>query len=207
MGMEDRGAHSDGELVRAIAAGDTGALKILYERHCPWMSVRLLRRWNDPGLVAEVVQDTFVAVWRGAGSFRNEGDVGGWLWGVAVRRLISRLRSHQHLGEVLVADVIGGAETSAEDRVLSSVEYGELGPALRRLSPEMRAVVQATVLDGFSAREASTLLGVCPGTVKTRLHRAKAQLRRDLTGDAQPSSPGRADLHLAPRTSAVTPIA
>jgi RNA polymerase sigma factor (sigma-70 family) len=180
MGMEDRAADSDVELLRAVSGGDTGALKVLYERHAGWMSVRLLRRCNDPGVVAEVLQDTFVAVWRGAAGFRGEGEVAGWLWGVAIRRLVSRLRAHRHPAEVLVAEVTGGNEMSVEERVLSGVEYGDLGAAVGRLSPEMRAVVQAMVLDGLSAREASTLLGVRPGTVKTRLHRAKAQLRRDL---------------------------
>jgi RNA polymerase sigma-70 factor, ECF subfamily len=178
--MQTPAQSSDTELVRAIASGDTGALKILYDRHAPWVSVRLRRRCNDQGLVAEVLQDTFVAVWRGASGFRGEGDVAGWLWGIAIRRLVSRLRSHRHVGEVLVAEVVGGDEMSVEERVLSGVEYGDLGAAVGRLSPEMRAVVQATVLDGLSTREASALLGIRPGTVKTRLHRAKAQLRRDL---------------------------
>jgi RNA polymerase sigma factor (sigma-70 family) len=178
--MQMGAPRSDEELVRAITSGDTGALKILYEGHAAWMSVRLSRRCNDPGVVAEVLQDTFVAVWRGAAGFRGDGDVAGWLWGIAIRRLVSRLRSHRHTGEVLVADVVGGDQMSVEEQVLSGVEYGDLGAAVGRLSPQMRAVVQATVLDGLSTRETSALLGIRPGTVKTRLHRAKAQLRREL---------------------------
>ena len=60
------------------------------------------------------------------------------------------------------------------------VEYGDLGTALDRLSPELRAVVQATVLDGLTTREAARLLGIPSGTVKTRMMRAKAQLREAL---------------------------
>jgi RNA polymerase sigma factor (sigma-70 family) len=179
--MEDRADRTDDALLRAVADGDTGALRILYERHAPWMSVRLVRRCNDEGVVAEVLQDTFVAVWRGAGGFRGEGEVPAWLWGVAIRRLVSRLRTRNRSWEVLVADIVGGSETSADELVLAGVEYGDLGAAVARLSPQMRAVVQATVLDGLTMREASRLLGVPQGTVKTRLHRAKAQLRRELT--------------------------
>jgi RNA polymerase sigma factor (sigma-70 family) len=179
--MEDRADRTDDALLRAVADGDTGALRILYERHAAWMSVRLVRRCNDEGIVAEVLQDTFVAVWRGASGFRAEGEVPAWLWGVAIRRLVSRLRTRNHSLEVLVADIVGGSETSADELVLAGVEYGDLGVALSRLSPQMRAVVQATVLDGLTMREASRLLGVPQGTVKTRLHRAKAQLRRELT--------------------------
>ena len=74
--------QTDVELLRAVADGDTGALRVLHERHSAWLTVRLLRRCNDRGLVAEVLQDTFVGVWRGAGSFRGEGKspdgCGGW---------------------------------------------------------------------------------------------------------------------------------
>ncbi|MDQ1614068.1 MAG: hypothetical protein QOJ60_7 [Actinomycetota bacterium] len=182
--MQDRAGHADrpdSELLLAVAGGDTGALAVLYDRHSPWMSVRLLRRCNDRDVVAEVLQDTFVAVWQGAGGFRGEGEVAGWLWGVAIRRLVSRLRRGPRDREVLVADVLAaGSERSVEERVLTGVEYGDLGAALAKLSPEMRAVVQATVLDGLTTREASRLLGVPRGTVKTRLHRAKAALRKEL---------------------------
>jgi RNA polymerase sigma-70 factor (ECF subfamily) len=64
--------------------------------------------------------------------------------------------------------------------VLLGVEYGDLAGALDRLSPELRAVVQATVLDGLTTREAGHLLGLPAGTVKTRMMRAKAQLREAL---------------------------
>ena len=178
--MGDRTEHSDAELLRAVAGGDTGALRVLHERHSAWLTVRLLRRCNDRELVAEVLQDTFVAVWRGAGGFRGDGEVAGWLWGVAIRRLVSRLRTRGHGAEVPMPDVVLDAEVSVEERVLAGVEYGDAGAAMARLSPEMRAVVQATVLDGLTTREASQLLGVPRATVKTRLLRAKALLRRDL---------------------------
>jgi RNA polymerase sigma-70 factor (ECF subfamily) len=70
---------------------------------------------------------------------------------------------------------------SAEDQVLLGVEYGDLAGALGRLSPELRAVVQATVLDGLTTREAAQLLGIPAGTVKTRMMRARARLREELT--------------------------
>jgi RNA polymerase sigma-70 factor (ECF subfamily) len=176
---------SDVELLRGVADGDADALKELYGRHAPWLSIRLARRCNDDGVVADVLQDTFVAVWWGAGSYRAEGEVAGWLWGVAVRRLVSRLRRRGGAREMPLDEVRGGFEVSAEEQVLEAVEYGDLGSAMARLSPEMRAVVQATVLDGLTAREASRLLGIPTNTVKTRLFRAKAQLRRELV-EVQP---------------------
>ncbi|HEY6567943.1 MAG TPA: sigma-70 family RNA polymerase sigma factor, partial [Actinomycetota bacterium] len=69
---------------------------------------------------------------------------------------------------------------SAEDEVLIGVEHGDLGAALGRLSPELRAVVQATVLDGLTTKEAAMLLGIPQGTVKTRAARARRELREAL---------------------------
>jgi RNA polymerase sigma-70 factor (ECF subfamily) len=60
------------------------------------------------------------------------------------------------------------------------VQHGDLGGALERLSPELRAVIQATILDGLTTREASTLLGIPAGTVKTRAMRARMLLRQEL---------------------------
>ena len=69
---------------------------------------------------------------------------------------------------------------SAEDAVLAGVGYGDLGDALGRLSPELMAVVHATILDGLTTREAAQLLGIPTGTVKTRLMRAKQLMREQL---------------------------
>src|SRR6266576_3938381 len=78
----------------------------------------------------------------------------GW---IAIRRLVSRLRTR---GSVAAVSGNAGAAPAAEDQVLLSVEYGDIGQALARLSPEMRAVIQAVVLDGLSAKEAAQLLHV-----------------------------------------------
>jgi RNA polymerase sigma-70 factor, ECF subfamily len=69
---------------------------------------------------------------------------------------------------------------SAEDQVLVGIEHGRLGPALASLSPELRAAIEATVLDGLSTAEAAVLLGVPEGTVKSRCHRARQALRARL---------------------------
>lgn len=175
----DTDAGTDAELIGRVADGDVAALRTLYDRHAAWLHTRLLRRCNDREVVLDVVQDTFVALWKDARRFRGDGEVAGWLWGIAFRRMVSRLRSRKEL--LLLPDWetphAAAVRPSAEDELLLGVEYGDLADAMRRLSPEFRSVVQAVVLDGLSTREAGRLLGVRPNTVKTRLHRAKAQLR------------------------------
>lgn len=171
-------SQSDEALLSAIAAGDRQALRVLYERHAPWLTLRLTRRCADADAVDDAVQDTFVAVWRSAARYQGGGAVGAWIWGIGIRRLIDALRRRPRR-EFVAGDRVE-VESSAEEQVLLGVEHGDLSGALDRLSPELRAVVQATILDGLSTREASRLLGIPAGTVKTRAMRARIQLRGEL---------------------------
>ncbi|MFF3330191.1 RNA polymerase sigma factor [Streptomyces sp. NPDC002888] len=175
--------RSDGELLRSIAAdGDRHAFEELYRRYAPWLTARMRSRCSDAGVVDDVVQETFLAVWRGTARYREEGDVAGWLWRIGSRRLIDALRGDGARGRLrqALARLRHRDEASAEERVLAGVEHGDLAGALIRLSPELRAVLQATVIDGLTTREAAVLLGIPPGTVKTRAQRARKQLREAL---------------------------
>jgi RNA polymerase sigma-70 factor, ECF subfamily len=174
-GMRDA---SDQQLVFSIAEGDAGALRMLYDRHAGWLIARLTRRCADQAIVDEVVQDTFLAVWRGARRYRGEGEVAAWIWGIGIRRLLDRFR-RRRVPEWLSGGA--GSEPSAEELVLLGIEHGDLAGALDRLSPELRSVISATVLDGLTTREAAALLGIPSGTVKSRLVRARRELREALT--------------------------
>jgi RNA polymerase sigma factor (sigma-70 family) len=182
--------RDDVALLRAVAAGDEDALAELYDRHAGWLSVRLSRRCARPDAVDHAVQDTFLAVWRNAGAYRGDGDAAAFLWGIGVRRLIDAIRRDSAAKrwrpwrstepEVVV---------SAEDQVLVGIEHGRLGQARAELSPELRAALEATVLDGLTCAEAAVLLGVAEGTVKSRCHRARMALRAALADQCRPVTP------------------
>ena len=171
---------SDLELLQAVAGSGVDALRLLHRRHAPWLRARLTRRCADPDVVDAAIQDTFLAIWRDAHRYRETtADAGAWIWTIAVRRLISTLRGPGHrwlggCGEVPDSVLLA---PSAEEVVLLRVEHGDLGRSLDRLPPELRAMIQATALDGLTVREAARLLGVPEGTAKTRLMRARARMR------------------------------
>ncbi|GAA2382855.1 RNA polymerase sigma factor [Dactylosporangium salmoneum] len=175
---------SDADLLARVGAGDEHALRELVGRHSAWLLLRLRRRTPDEELAASAVQDTFVAVWRNAGRYRGDGDVGAWLWGIAIRQLVSRLRQRQGATPVSqqVIAALSPSLRSAEDELLVAVEHGDLAAALLGLSPELRQALQVTVLDGLSTKEAALLLGVPQGTVKSRVRLAKARMRQLLMG-------------------------
>ena len=103
----------DDELVARIAAGDDTALRELFGRHAPWLAVRL-RAVLPADDVEDVLQETFLAAWRGARGYRPQGACGGWLWGIARRQAALLLRRRgpsnraEQAGAALPADLAAG---------------------------------------------------------------------------------------------------
>ncbi len=179
---EDHGID-DARLLRRAARGDHAAFGVLYDRLAPMVLIRLRRRCADPEIVADVVQDTFAAAWQAARQWDGRGEVAGWIWTIAARRLVDAYRrraARDAATERYAAVTTESAAPSAETLVLDELVGGGMQAALDRLSPELRAVLQATVLDGLSLRETAVLLGVPEGTVKARAFRARSTLRQAL---------------------------
>jgi RNA polymerase sigma-70 factor (ECF subfamily) len=172
------------DLVRRVARGDRSAFEELYRRTSPWLAVRLRRRCADDELVAEVMQETYLAVWRAAPAFAGAsagGSAVGWVWTIAARRLVDALRRRAQQARLPLAALVAPAARAAEEEVLDAVLGDVMGAALSRLSPELRQVLEAMVLDGLTVRETAVLLGVPEGTVKTRARRARIALREALS--------------------------
>ncbi|WP_033826292.1 RNA polymerase sigma factor [Kitasatospora sp. MBT63] len=170
-------------LLRLVARGDRRAFDELYRRTSPWLAVRLRRRCADEQIVAEVMQETFLAVWRAAGAFAGSaagGTAVGWLWTIAARRLVDAFRRRAHHADPPAAAAERAAVPAAEDEVLAATVGGDIGDALRQLAPELRQVLQALVLDGLTVRETAVLLRLPEGTVKTRARRARIAMREAL---------------------------
>jgi RNA polymerase sigma-70 factor (ECF subfamily) len=143
-------------------------------------------------VVDHAVQDTFLALWREAGSYRGGGEVAAFIWGIGIRRLIDAIRRENGTRWRPPWRAEPEVVVSAEDQVLARIEHGYLGQALAGLSPELRAALEATVVDGLTCAEAAVLLGVAEGTVKSRCHRARQALRAAL---AEPQAGQRTRVH------------
>ncbi len=173
----------DRALLARIADGDRDALSALYGRHAGWLTARLQSRCGDPDLADIATQDTFLAAWKSAGTYRGDGDVGAWLWGIGIRRLIDVLRKRRAIpvdpARLAARDSNTAGSPSLEDLAVGGT-HGELDAAMRALPGDLRAVLIATAIDGLSTKEAARLLGVPQGTVKTRLMRARRQMQEAL---------------------------
>jgi RNA polymerase sigma-70 factor (ECF subfamily) len=170
-------------LIARVAAGDDGALRELFSRNAPWIAARL-RLVLPAADVEDVLQETFLGVWRGAARYRPEGSAGGWLWGIARRQAAMFLRrrgpAELVLPAVLEADLgeVGDPTAAALSRVDLEKAVAALGPPN---GPD-RETWQLLCVEDRSVAEVAALMGVPEGTVKSRAHRARRTLRAALSG-------------------------
>ena len=160
----------DRELLARVATRDEVAFRRLYDRYATRVFRYALTILGSQHLAEEVVQETMVAVWNGARTFRGTAQVSTWIFGIARNQAHALLRREAR-----------GARTANEPLVLpdpaGQVEKVErVRSALERLPPEQREVVFFAFYEGLSYREIARILGIPEGTVKSRMYHAKRNL-------------------------------
>src|SRR5579875_992936 len=174
--------EDDAGLVRRVASGDRDALAALYQRHGRVVLAQLTVAVGEPALSEEILQDTMLAVWRGAGSFRGESAVRSWIIAIARRQARDRLRSRPMRAASDVADLSGLPAPGAgpEEAVIERAEAEAIADAVRRLGRLHREVLGLVFGAGLTMAETAAVLEVPAGTVKSRLSAARAALARAL---------------------------
>jgi RNA polymerase sigma-70 factor, ECF subfamily len=180
----NREAMEDDELITRLAGGDDTALRELFTRHAPMLAARL-RTVLPPSEVEDVLQETFLAAWKGAGSYRPEGKAGGWLWGIARRQAALVLRrkgpATAPLPDIPQAGTVGLPGSPIQNDFAQSVATAsQLASAVGTLSAVDREVWQLMYVEDRPIAEVAMLAGVPEGTVKSRAHRARRLLRAAL---------------------------
>ncbi len=180
----------DDELVAAVARGDDTALRELFARHAPWLAARL-RAVLPAADVEDVLQESFLAVWRGAAGCRLDGSAGGWLWGITRRQAALWLRRRGQ-AELLLPALAAADGRHPGDPAEAALSRAELAGALQALGPEgspQRETWRLLYVEDRTVAEVAELMGVPEGTVKSRAHRVR-QLMRAALGHRGPLRDG-----------------
>jgi RNA polymerase sigma-70 factor (ECF subfamily) len=180
------GACDDAGLLRRIAQGDEDAMAAFYREHGQVVLAQVLLVTGERVLAEEIVQDTMLAVWRGAGSFRGESSVRSWVIAIARRQTRDRLRSRRLrvVDDAFLADQ-PGSDPGPEVMALDRAELAEVTGAIRGLAPAHREVLGLVFGSGLSLPEVAGVLGIPVGTVKSRLAAARTALGRILNEKGQ----------------------
>ncbi|MDH7570237.1 MAG: sigma-70 family RNA polymerase sigma factor [Armatimonadota bacterium] len=182
-------AEPEDAIVRRGQAGDRDAFRTLFERYRDPVYGYIRQMVREEELATDLTQDVFLRAWEGLPRLKSPAAFRGWLYQIAANRvrdywkspkpeMLSTEGNGEEEGEGLLPlpDPSPGPERTAVRTHLREA----VARALERLAPERREVVVLHHLRGMDVREIAKVLGVAEGTVKSRLGRARADLRRHL---------------------------
>ncbi len=183
--VERPGSSSDQVLIDRARAGDDRAFRDLVERHEPRVAATVVGMLGSGDEAEDVGQETFIRLYRSLDRFRGESSLGTYLTRIAINLSLTALKKRKRW----ISRFVSQDETERDLPEASWDPRGELErkedvrrvrEAVERLAPNHRAVVVLRMIDGYSTRETSEILGIPSGTVMSRLARAMERLEREM---------------------------
>ncbi len=176
--------------VKKASKGDSDAfeqLVLAYQSQIYHLCLRMLGNAED---AADMTQEAFLKAWRSLESFQFESSFSSWLYRLATNCCLDLLRSQKRRPTVsLVTEDADGEEQSyepaddapsPEEEVIFREEKSEIVQAMQLLDEEQRQVLTLRVVNDLSYAQISEILGVKEGTVKSRIARARENLRKNV---------------------------
>jgi RNA polymerase sigma-70 factor (ECF subfamily) len=174
--------RSDEELLDGMRKGERAAVEALLSRYEASIYRFGLRMCGNEDAAREVLQETLLAAFRHLPTFRGDAALSTWLYQIA-RSFCIKERRGEHPTEPLegktgerVVESAASPDAQAHAREIGAA----LAAAISALPPDYREVLILRDVEGLSAEEAAAVVGIEVGALKSRLHRARAQLRTEL---------------------------
>jgi len=162
-------------LLTRVATKDGAAFQQLYDRFADRVFRYALTILHDRHLAEEIAQETMIAVWNGASRFAGRSKASTWIFGIARNQALTLLRKEKRAEQSPPPNLVQAdpaKDILAREQVMAAMES---------LSADHREVVYLTFYEGLSYGEIARILGIPPGTVKSRMFHAKRKLAEALT--------------------------
>ncbi len=178
--------------IDALKAGDREAFATMVDTYSPSLYRLALRMLGDPDEAEDILQETFINAYNGMSRFEGRSKLSTWLYRIASNQALMRLRK-RHPDTLSVGEPEeDSAETAApldltdwcclpEAEFMTGEAQAQLDFAIEKLSPLLRGTFALRDLQALSTRETAEILGISETAVKTRLLRARLQLREQLS--------------------------
>jgi len=186
---------NDFDLIQAINSGQTEKFHDLVKRYEQKLYNFSLRMCRNPSDAEDMIQDTFLNVFKYLKNFRYETKFKNWLYKVAASTCIKKRRKSKFAPdkELSLDDFLPNEEADKPDKVpewamlpldklLNEELSGVINKTILALPKKYRMVIVLRDIEGFSTAEAAQILNLSPSNVKVRLHRARLYLRDKLKG-------------------------
>lgn len=177
-------ARTDRELVAAVLAGEQSAFTDLVRRHDERLRGLAYKLLGDRHRMEDAMQESYVRAYRSMSSFRQDAELSTWLYRIVYNTCIDELRrSNRRPVPVDIGQRSWDSPTArpGPERVVGAADSAMR--ALRQLPEDQRATVLLVDGEGFDSVTAAQVLGVAPGTVASRLSRARAAMRQALDAE------------------------
>lgn len=170
--------ESPAVLIERVAQGDEQAFAALYSSLESRVYRFILSKLNDSFEAADILNETFLEVWKSAGKFEGRSQPSTWIFGIAYRKVMKhysrkkpeQLDDHDHAEPI--------DESTDQLAAIAALEENDhLRHCLAKLKPAFRAVIELSFFDDLPYREIAEILACPEGTVKTRVYHAKEALR------------------------------
>jgi RNA polymerase sigma-70 factor (ECF subfamily) len=181
---------ADEELMQLVRRGHADAFEVVYDRHADAAFSLAYRMCGQRALAEDVVQESFLALWRSGGRYdRNRGSVRTWILGIVHNRGIDALRRRavRERGRVSdegIEERIAAPEHT-ELEVARRAEAREIRDALQQLPDEQSRVIELAYFGGLTHMEIASMLDTPIGTVKGRMRLGLAKMRMALGDPAE----------------------
>ncbi len=183
--MNHHSGPPDQDLISASVAGDREAFGVLVCRYQDRLFNSMARMLRCEMMAADVVQDAFLLAWRKLDSFAGRSAFYSWLFRIARNQAISKIRSSRPtvsldgMGDGSMPDFAGNSE-SPDGRMVREESLMQLEQAMACLSEPHRAILILREIEEMDYEQISGVLELPVGTVRSRLFRARMQLRDEM---------------------------
>lgn len=175
--------------IASVSQGDSDSFAALYQAFAPRLYGYLRLQVNRDGDIEDLMQDTFVTIWRSAARYTGTSLASTWMFGIARHKLLDLMRVRYRNKQLEFTDVAENYDMypSEEDFADSVATALSIERALASLPPPYAEMFYLVHQESMSYKEIGILLGISEGTVKSRMYHAKLRLRQQLreegTGD------------------------
>ncbi|WP_282608492.1 RNA polymerase sigma factor [Pelagibius sp. Alg239-R121] len=169
-------------LIERVAQGDEEAFASLYSTLEPRVYRFIYSKLNDSFEAADILNETFLEVWKSAGKFQGRSKATTWIFGIAYHKVMDHYRKKKPVQLDGLDQIEPIDETADQAAAMAALEEGDhLRTCLAKLKPAFRAVIELSFFEDLPYREIAEIVACPEGTVKTRVYHAKEALRHCLT--------------------------
>jgi len=177
------------DLIKGCIKGSHDAQMILYRRYAPVLQGICHRYITDMNDIEDIVQDSFIKILSGLRKFRNDGSFVGWMKRITVNTAINFIRNRKKMiltdiddASSAIADIDNEEMENTSDEALLKMEIKpeDIIRAINKLPEVYKVVFNLSIMEKYSHKEISSMLGIVISNSKMRLKRAREMVQKEL---------------------------